>query len=462
MKNLQTGFGINPVTFYIMMWGVAHIGHFLRKGNALDPLVWLMFLCSVLLIFKPRSIMRLFSLTFFQLIYLFKEIPFTDNHLYIMGFINAGLLYTTLKSVYYRKADNVEYAKQSVPYICVVLVTVYAAAALAKLNSGFFYIENSCAVSMFYDSFSFITKQAFLPGTLEAGLPFAIAITELSIPLMLVLRKTRHAGIILLILFHLAISLSPTATALDFTIMLFALSTLFMDKKLFSALLDTIQKARLFIKQSVQKYPLLLPVAIFLLLVFVKVLSRIGFISYHLYWFFLAPTALIFGGFVIKSIISTGLFRKPKQEFSILSGFNFTYSVLFIALLINTASPYLGFKTTGTFTMYSNLQTFDGTSNHFLFKRLPGSLPMDDMVQIIESDHHALKKYAGNGEWLTYHELRRILSARPKSSVKYSRNGELYSYDNADQNLELVTLDPVWHKLIGHRLYDPDSAACRW
>jgi len=462
MDTMQARYKIHQVTFFIVLWGVAHIGHFLRKGNEFDPFVWLMFLCSVLLICKPRSIKRLFSLSLIQLIYLFKEMPFTDNHLYIMGFINAGLLYGAIKSLFYRKPDNVEHAVRNIPYICLVLIIAYTAAAFSKLNSGFFLIEKSCAVSMFYDSFSFITKKAFLPDILEAGLPFFITATELSIPLLLLLRQTRHAGIILLIFFHIAISLSPTATALDFTIMLFALSTLFMDKNLYSTFLNTIQKTRLFLLQLIRKQTYLMPIAIFLLLVFVKVLSRVDFISYHLYWFILAPSALIFGGIVIKSIFSSGLFRKAEQEISMMSFFNFYNSVLLFILLINIASPYLGLKTTGTFTMYSNLQTFNGDSNHYLVKRLPLFMPMDDMVRIIDSDHHALLKYAGNNEWLTYHEFRRILSASPNTSVTYSRNGKLYSYDKVAQNPELVKTDPVWNKLAGHRLYDPNSASCRW
>jgi hypothetical protein len=50
--------------------------------------------------------------------------------------------------------------------------------------------------------------------------------------------------------------------------------------------------------------------------------------------------------------------------------FRFPHPILMIAPLLvflNGLAPHVGFKTTHSFAMYSNLRTEDGTSNHYLF-----------------------------------------------------------------------------------------------
>jgi len=448
-------------TFFLAMWGIAHIGHFLRKGDALDPFVWILFLFAVLLVFHPQSRKIMIALTSFQIFYLFREMPFTDNHLYIMGFVNAGLLFTAIRSF---KSDQsyIEFAEQSASYICAALLIAYFSAAFAKFNSGFFDPEYSCAVSMFYDSASVITKTAFLPYFMESILPYSIAAIELSIPVLLLVKKTRHTGIILLILFHLAISISPTATALDFTVMLFAFSVLFLDDRALRELIKSVGLLRDFAIQTIISKKYIVPGIIISLLIFLKVVSRVTMVSHNLYWFLLAPFALLFGGLIILSIVKTGIFRKSVKSENLFSSLNFTYSALLVLLFLNVITPYLGIKTTGTFTMYSNLQTENGRSNHFIAGRVPFDMPMDDLVRIEKSNHPHLARFSEKNERITYHEFERIVSGRRDINVTYIRGGARISYNSSVADKESITIHPVYHKLIGHRSYTPGEPVCRW
>ena len=88
-------------------------------------------------------------------------------------------------------------------------------------------------------------------------------------------------------------------------------------------------------------------------------------------------------------------------------------------------------------------------------------MSQDDLVEIVASSNNGLINIRNHGLLISWHELRRKLSAYPDSSITYRRAGIQYSYEHARENPELVTLDPVAHKFIGLRLYDPKNETCR-
>ena len=130
--------------------------------------------------------------------------------------------------------------------------------------------------------------------------------------------------------------------------------------------------------------------------------------------------------------------------------------------LANVSAPYLGSKNVGSFVMYSNLQTERGHSNHFLFPRLPVKMGQDDLLEIIDSSNDVLSHKVGRDVMITWHELRRHLSADPDASITYRRAGMLHTHEHARENPELVRRHPVLHRFIGHRTYDTRGPKCRW
>jgi hypothetical protein len=461
IDSLKNKYLKNPELLFIAMWGLAHIGHFLRKGSVLDPFAWISLFLAILLVAKPESCKRLAALAAMQLFYLFIEMPFTDNHLYIMGFINAGLLIAAIRS-YTGKSNYLPMINHSMRYISAAFLIAYFAAAFAKLNSGFFDINHSCAVTMFYDSASLITDHHFLPSSLESILPYYVTITELSIPLLLVFRRTRYVGIVVLVLFHIGISLSPTATALDFTIALFALSIPFLDNEAKKGVISSFHALSKRVIQLFSSSKYSYPLAVFFVLFLIKSVSRLIFVGVDPYWLLLAPSALLFGGILIHTVFQKGLLSGLNKTYTPFSALNTIHYILLLLLIVNAASPYLGIKTIGTFTMYSNLQTENSTSNHFLIDRYFHSMPMDDMIEIKHSDHSLLSWYSQEDRMITYHELRRVLSGSPESSVQFIRGGEEFRFDKAKNEEELVTKNFIHHKLMGHRAFDPENAVCMW
>jgi hypothetical protein len=122
----------------------------------------------------------------------------------------------------------------------------------------------------------------------------------------------------------------------------------------------------------------------------------------------------------------------------------------------------MGIKTVGTFTMYSNLNTYDSQSNHFFLPRVTGPTLHDDLVDIVRSSNEELDALRRRGLRITWHELRRELARDPEASISYIRGGKLFEYDRADQNSELTTLHSVLHKLVWHRPDDRHSPQCLW
>jgi hypothetical protein len=295
---------------------------------------------------------------------------------------------------------------------------------------------------------------------IEPVMPYLIAAIELTVPVTLLIPRARRAGIVLVVLFHWSLSLSPTATALDFTLVVYSL--LFLALPAEAATLVRAWAARVSARLPAAKSARFAAFALALVFLATSLVTGWGGPGGNRNWLWLAGVALALG----SSLIVLALQLRPERS-ALLSveGFGFPilpYAALLAIQLVNVSAPYLGIKTTGSFVMYSNLQTEAGESNHFLIPRLPMQTLMDDPVEIVDSSNPALRAIAARGDRVSWHELRRDLSKDPTASISYRRNGVLHVHQQARENPELVTRDFWTHKLIGHRSYDPKRASCRW
>lgn len=449
------------VTIFSVLWAIAHIGHLLRKESAEEPLVWLLLLSCVLLIGRPSSPMRLGLLALAQLFLFVRKMPFTDNHMYIMAFANAGILVVVASVLFRTRSWSDHHTHQMRSYVALVLVVSYSAAAIAKLNTGFFNTSSSCAVLMLYDSLEvFGLERGSLPSVVNTGMPFMVAGTELIISTLLAISRMRVYGVVLAIFFHMSISFSPTATALDFTLLIFAMAYLILPTKcslyveyIFNAFDRTVLS-------NVSRYRSALSVML-LFVVLVALNWRLGTVAGNRSWALLALLALTIAAalLILLVYLSRSKDLKPDTVFTRLKPLQY---VLVGLLVFNVATPYLGVKTAGTFTMYSNLDTFDFHSNHFLLPRLPVAGYQDDLVEIKSTSNQRLEYVRKRGLQVTWHELRRVLARDPEASISFVRNGEPYAYERADQIPGLTEVNPVLQKLVAHRPHDHQSRQCLW
>ena len=453
----------HQTNMFCILWAIAHMGHLLRKADPSDPLVWLLMAAAVLLVDKPSSRVRLGALAAIQVTYLGTQIPWTDNHGYLMGFANMGLLTAVLASWWSDGQNGSKSFLLPRRYLFATLLLSYGAAAIAKLNSGFFDPESSCAVTMFYDAVAVFglgrDGGAGVVRSLDLVMPSLISGIELLVPTLLLIPRTRWAGIILVILFHWAVSLSPTATALDFTLVLFAFMILFLPVTAATRLHTWAQQIAAVLPDSIRR-------AFLVLLSFFLTISLVtapGTVHGNRNWIWLAATSLVLGALLLQLAFterdssSTPVTHGQRSNLGMVP-----YGLFIILQLANISAPYLGSKNIGSFVMYSNLQTERRHSNHFLLPRLPIDMGQDDLVEIVDSSSEWLRDVRESERLLSWHELRRHLSYRPDTSITYKRGDRVYSYERADENPELVHRDPVAHRLIGHRLYDQQTVPCRW
>ena len=144
--------------------------------------------------------------------------------------------------------------------------------------------------------------------------------------------------------------------------------------------------------------------------------------------------------------------------------------LLVVLICLNGLSPYLGVKTTTSFSMYSNLRT-EGSSNHLLIPK--GAIQLwneqDDLVEILESTHPELRALAETGARSTFFELRRRYANQRREGpadvpITYLRKGLRHAVPAGGQDVELVR-EPGWveRKLRHFRDVPPPGVnSCQW
>lgn len=165
------------------------------------------------------------------------------------------------------------------------------------------------------------------------------------------------------------------------------------------------------------------------------------------------------------------------QGVAIVNGRMPKFIYIFIALLfLYAATPYLGLRTAGNFSMFSNLRTEGATSNHLLLRN--NSLKIwnyqEDTVKIIEIDdkkaeighkYRPLKNHS-----LPVVEFKKLIYQWTKAGYKVPL---VFEYNNQTFTTSNIVDHPVWRTPIRNwemifmdfRVIQPDNGEpnyCRW
>ena len=443
------------VRLFAVLWALAHLVHVLRHAEPGSLVTWAVVVAALLLAARPDRGWSLATLATVQVAHAALLLPLMPNHYLLMAFGNLGLLVVLA----HRWNIPTALARDWFAYLRWVLAIAYGAAAVAKLNTGFF-SEYTCAATLFYDS-----ARAFgapqLPVTVEALLPYLTATAELGVVVLLLVPATRTAGVALAVGLHLVMAISPTAFAgLGFTAAVFAFVVPFMSPALMAYLLEHVDRWMEAIagwRRDVRRLVGVLAAGVY-------VAAAGGHIPlpegpfFERGWWLTAPVIAAVGGGILMGCWVTRSQRPAPLVFRVRS----PVAVGVVALVaLTAAAPYLGSRTLMTFSMYSNLETARGESNHFLIPRLPREGSQDDLVTIHESDNPRLMNAANHGAQVTWHELRRELAEHPEDALVYERQGEVFDLDRAADDPDLASTHPVWHRLVAHRDVSPEPL-CRW
>ena len=448
-----------PVRAFLVLWSVAHLVHAVRYADPGSLVAWAM-VVSAALVLTSRSAWWVAALIVAQVASTVIELPAPANHFIIMALANVALAIGMVRGLARRSTPSAGLGS-SLSTVRAIALLSYAAAALAKLNAGFF-SEESCAITLLESALRVLVRgQPHLSVQMQTALPWTVAAIEVLVVVLLLFPRTRIAGVAFAATFHVAIVVSPTARGLGFTPVLLALLWLFLPdaatehaKRRLGCVKRVVARASRDVQRLLQV--LLLAAIVAVVAGHVPRMIPVGREAWPI------RVVAVVAMFVLI-IDACWYCWKHHRRVQVGLRVRGSGNLMVIGLLVVlAAAPYLGSRSVAVFTMYSNLQTADQQSNHFLLPRLPVEMSQDDLVTVEASSDRRLARLARGQEQITWHELRRLAAEAPEASISYVRGGERHDLDRIADDPVLASTHPLSHRLIAHRSYVPGRAPCAW
>lgn len=443
----------DALSLFAVMWALAALWHLL--GNPTGAPWWsqtVLVLGAGAVLLRPGAPLPLAALAGAGILTAWGEAPVLGNHWLLAGFVDLAILGTVAAAAVRRRLlHRTELAERLFPVARLCLLGFYAFAAFAKLNSAFFDRRVSCAPFYFQES----TDSLGLGGldltrsmAVQHAVIWGTVLVELSVPLLLALRKTRHLGVVVALVFHAVLALDRAHQFFDFSSVLAALFVLFLPPSAGSWVVERIGSMRARLALEHDRLPervhlglVAVPVAAGLLAAFdelsVARARGVGWWPWQLY------SAAVIGAVIV-------FLRQHRPAPAVrLRPHHLAFAVVPLLVVVNGLTPYLEVKTGYGWNMYSNLRTVDGESNHLLVRRtLPLTDEQADVVRILSTSSPDLARYAERGYGLTWRQLRSYLSRHPDVAITYQRGSETVSVRHASDRAELVEPVPQWREKV--------------
>ena len=441
-------------SLFAWLWAMSVIWHYLRPGHGYH-VAWVDLapvLCAILVLIRPRN-WRFLLLTAATLCFVYLiGLPSSgaSNHWTTHFFVSLSLCASFALLALKRRPftiDAREWLRLFRPVVCLLVMALYLFASLHKLNSRYM-SEHGAAPKMYLEIVGGEGMSAFAPLLpTDAGflalLPALSVLTELAIPVLLLFRRTRLAAMLLGMIFHTALSLRAYPYVTDFPLLLGAAFVLFLPEAAIAlinaSLLDRWRRSAFY--EPVKR--LIIP-ALLLALIFVPALFALPARD-TVTWFTFANLMAAHWALYAAAYVAILVFLIVK-----LRGGDYVSSPLIwrrahiplmpiIALTVFVGlSPYLGLKTAGAFTMFSQLETEGGHTNHFF---MPLELQLFDyqkQVCVIETTAADIPVTAATGELLTWFQFRKLTRTNPEAAITYEFKGERHELQRIADKPELT------------------------
>lgn len=406
---------------------------------------------AVFVLLKPSSISRLYALLLLVLVDAFGKMPWIPNHWLFAAVVSLTILSSALILIVRARRMSVEGSElfdTFAPAVRLELVLLYFFAFFHKLNRDWLDPGVSCGTLLFSSS----SHLQGLPGTdfLLRILPiYGTLVIEAAIPLFLLFRKTRIAGIFIALLFHFMLG---AFEYYNFSALTYAVLYLFAPDEFpdwlrgwwnGSAVRGIYLRFEATGLTSRFKTPALVTAGAACLALFIYASlsypARVPHIELkdpanigkpRLYYAFLALWWIYGISLIAVFLLSlrTGHAARYRDRRFFIPAYAVT--MLFpLLIVINGASPYLGLKTQTSWSMFSNLRTEGGYSNHLIIRHPYYTAGYQtDLVEIRRSSDPRLSEFKDSGYLMPYFELRRYMSQNRSSStgagvLEYIRSG---------------------------------------
>ena len=435
----------SSLALFAAAWALATLFHVASHQGREYVLV----AAAVWLLLRPASPWRLALLAVVQIHKTWVWSPLVSNHWIFTAIVGATFLAAFGLLVLRQRRLGVpagDVYRLFAPAARLELLLLYFFVVFHKLNSSFLDPDTSCAAAFLAAQFP-----GLLPDTPFAG-GLAIAITigfEAAIPLLLLFRRTRYAGILVGVAFHAGIALNPLEGFYNFSAMLFAAFTLFLPGDLVPRARARWQAAR----SAGQRLAFGLraaaaagiPAALLLLVLWPAPVRDPVVAAWVLYAGAVIALLAVFRQEASSSGASGALFRPGSPVLLLFPVLTF----------VNGASPYLGLKTETSFSMFSNLRTEGGVTNHLL---VPAGTQIfgyqRDLVAVTGSTDTFLQRLAERRLLIPAFEVRR----KGFGSVSYVRDGVEVTVDPVSEDPRFAERPPaLMRKLLIFRPVTPGA-----
>lgn len=416
---------------FAFLWAFALLYHQIAYGYILaSPIDTALGLMAGGVMVWPRSGTMLVGLAALHTTVVYLQLPEVTNHWYFGGLVSLGILLSAAVAWGPRarrsgEAFDRRMAAAFTPVAQACLLLLYGLSGFHKLNHDFFTPGVSCA--------SVLTGQVadrfHLGGTVpDPGMMgvWLTVVVELGLPLLLAGRRWRVAGILLALAFHVVMAAAgyPRFSATGV-----ALLTLLVPAEAWGPWSTRLGERLGELGTLVARGAL--PGLLLLATWAGSPLRERAFLGTQ--WLLTLAVGTV--------VVVAWLRKVPPLRLAMLGGGWRPAGPAWVAALLVlaiAAAPYLGLGTHRALSMYSNLRTEGGASNHLL---LPASLQIfpyqRDLVAIHSSSAASLRNLADHGLLVPWQEVRALLTTAVKQSggapvsIGYSRGGTRHDIPDA-------------------------------
>jgi hypothetical protein len=458
----------DSLTIFSYVWAAYNLAQLIFFDNWIDDgsILGRLYAALTIAVFLfPGRVRLLAAMVVASIVYNISIWPFVSNH----AIADTIISFTILGAIVAVWGRNIFSARQLeikesedcffkfAPVCGAIFTFIYLTIIVSKLNTGFFDLEVSCLSGMIE---GVRRPLSFFLSLVDVKFFFWFFLfAEMALPIMLVFRQTRLAAFYFGIPFHIVLGIMGHWTFSGFMIALYVLVAMPSFKEVIGEAFGRLEVAR-------EKLLPWLPGVFLFALANLAVLSSAFILKPSgtwLIWTTIVSTALLYG--VLREHFRHGLWGGT----GVIQFWTLKPGLLWAALaltVVNSLSPYIGFKTHGNFAMYSNMRSEGGISNHLFIPSLPIFGFQDDLVEIVESNNQDIlqlkthpARYGFIGQrfevYIPYFEFWRIVSGlkADELEITYLRNGERRQFvrgatDNF--NADLDTPPPLILAKIGY------------
>lgn len=439
----------DSLVVFAALWGMATLFSAVSQttiliggeGPRMGVLLALVIANAVLLIWRPRQVLFLLSLSLLMATIYILRMPVSSNNQTIAMFMNSAILVVLLRQIWLQRTTKIELSdayEQLRPVAKGLLATMYFFGIFHKINTGFLDPTTSCATALYIPLARDFGLDTNLPGRcLAIASTFIIEFIAI---VCIYVRRYFWIGLALSLPFHYIIPISAYSWYMDFSSLVFALYMLSVPREVALSLYQTtvtiVQKFGAF-PTGTSAIALLSATFVLGAVVVAIIFVAIGLPdrSYRILWHsaWLIAWAVI-GGAVMVLIIRAALMELPYSTRHAPARVPAWLYIFPGVLFITCWSPYFGLKTESSIAMFSNLHTEGGVSNHLLFPKPPYLFPYQERtVHMIGSSNPDLLPSGDQGNYLVEHDLALRVLGNPEDWFTYEISGQRFERITAAQ-----------------------------